>query len=70
MRMQEKEYFIEWNSEANAKQNRLMTFGLFQGSKVRIIKDDTRNQMLILGIGNKRIAMRKEELTDVKFVEV
>jgi len=70
MTKENKEVFIDiqGSDKADLKQNRLMTFGIFQGSKVRIIKDDKINKMMILGVGQKRIALRKEELEGVKFI--
>lgn len=66
----QREVYISSTSDVSLKQNRLMTFGIFEGSKVRIIKDDSFNNLLILGVGRKRIVLRKEELHDIQFKAV
>ncbi len=64
-----KEVVIHLIGQPTALHNKLMTFGLFQGTTAQLIRDDKINKLLILGLGQKRIVLRKEELKGIELKE-
>lgn len=45
----------------------LMAYGIFRGTQVKIIRNDSWQDMILIQVKDKRVAIRKE---DVKSVEV
>jgi len=68
--MIKKAVFNVLEAKAKRKENKLLTYGIYEGSQVEIIKDDVRNGLLIIGVGNKRIVLRKNELSGLQFQTV
>jgi len=61
------EVTVHLKGQASPFHTRLMGLGIFEGSKIQLIKDDPINQLVILGIGFKRVVLRNEELINIEF---
>ena len=62
-----KEVMVHLTGPPSPFHTRLMGMGIFQGTKVQLIKDDPVNQLIILGVGFKRVVLRKHELINIEF---
>ena len=56
--------------ETQGQYKPLMSYGIFRGSKLKVIRNDSWQEILLVEYNGKRIAIRKEDARPIKVLRI